>query len=110
VFGALSNEQLTTALGWTEVVYGNRDLRWPRAGVPTATLAAARFVSLNAAVAQGVNVFTGTVESASPRLLEDFPLILAPNSGLLFRPAAVAVQMRASMFWRERAFNPQETP
>jgi len=109
-FGALSNEQLTTSLGWGELVYGNRDLRWPGGGTPSATLAAARFVSLNAAVAQGVNVFTGTVESAAPRPLEPFPLILAPNTGLLFRPAAQATQMRVGMFWRERPFNSQERP
>ena len=109
-FAAIEPEQLTTALGWTEVAYGNRDFRWPGGAVPTATLATARFVSLNTAVAQGEIVSTGTINSDSSTLPRRFPVVLTPNTGLIFRPSAQAVQMRAAMFWRERPFNPQERP
>jgi len=109
-FLALSNEELSVALGWGQVAYGNRDLRWPGAGVPATTLSVARLVSLNSAVAQGVSIYTGTVLAASNSRPRPFPLVLPPNTGVLFRPSTINIQMRASFTWRERSFNPQERP
>jgi len=109
-FLSLSNEELTTSLGWGLLAYGNRDLRWPGAGTPATTLSVARLVSLNAAVAQGVSIYTGTILATSNSRPRKFPIVLPPNSGLLFRTSAQNIQMRASFTWRERQFNPQEGP
>jgi len=110
VFLGIENEELTTSLGWTLIQYGNRDFRWPGQAVISTVRSVARLVNLNAAVAQGTTVQSWPVSGILSGPIAKRPFVLPPNTGLIMRRDLVAQRVRGTFFWRERPFNPQETP
>lgn len=106
----ISDEELTTSLGWTLQPYGNRDLRWPGGAVLSTTRATARLVTLSAAVRQGNIVWGFNVGGVGGRQwITEIPMIIPPDTGLIVASLTEST-ITASFSWRERPFNQQETP
>lgn len=101
-------EELLLSLGWVDSPTAFRDFRWGAA--PAVGVTTARVRGLNAAVAQGVPLDEIFFDAAQSSFLYKRDYVLPPNTSLIVIPAPQNTIGRASFTWRERPFNPQETP
>lgn len=102
------NEELLDSLGWVDQPTAFRDFRW--GAVPAVGVTTGRVKNLNAAVPQGVAADEIFFDAAANSYVYKKSWILPPNSGLVVIPTPQNTIHRSAFTWRERVFNPQETP
>ena len=108
MFVAVSQEALTTSLGWTNQAYSPRDLRLPQSG--SANAGTAKLVTLTTAVAQGDTVFQFGALQNGNSIDHHVAFVLVPNTGLIIRSQATNQSTQAAFSWKERPVTPIELP